>query len=141
MQENYLNKDDDVNFDTYYSDPSEKIAFANSYKKLLDYLNNYPNFKEEYFEEYKNISNEYIERLFYGYEKKENGNYNIPLLEFIINIDKISSLKEINLRLVKKGEAKNYKNLNIEKRLMFGLPVSNEEVEEFEKNKVLIKKV
>lgn len=140
-QENYLNKNGDVNFDTYYSDPSEKIAFANSYKKLVDYLDEYPNFKEQYFEEFKNINNEYIERLFYGYEQKENKEYNVPLLDFVINIKRISSLKSLKLKLVKKGESKNLKKFNIEKRLMYGLPVSYKEVENFEKQKIIIKKV
>lgn len=140
-QENYFTKDGDVNFDTYYSDPSEKIAFANSYKKLLEYLDKYPNFKEQYFEEYKNINNEYVERLFYGYDKKENGEYNTALITFMVNINKISSLKELKFKLVKKGESKNFKKFDIETRLMYGLPVTTEEVEKFEKNKILIKKV
>jgi len=140
-QKNYFNNGGDVNFDTYYLDPSEKIAFANSYKKLLEYLDNYPNFKEQYFEEYKNINNEYVERLFYGYEKKENGDYNIPLIDFIVAIKKISSLKELNFKLVKKEDAKNIKKINIEKRLMYGLPVSSEEVENFEKQKILTRKI
>lgn len=140
-QENYFNKDGDVNINTYYSDPSEKIAFANSYKKLLEYLEKYPNFKEEYYEEYRNINNEYVERLFYGYEKKENGKYNTPLIDFVVNINKISSFKELKFKLVKKGEAKNYKKFDIETRLMYGLPVTTEEAENFEKSKILIKKV
>ena len=112
-----------------------------SYKKLLYYLEKYPNFKKQYFEEYVNINNEYIERLFYGYEEKSDGKYNIPLMDFIINIKRIYSLKEINFKLVKKGESKNIDKINIEKRLMYGLPVSNEKIENFEKNKILIKKV
>lgn len=140
-QQNYFTKDGDVNFDTYYSDPSEKIAFANSYKKLLEYLDKYPKFKEQYLEEYININNEYVERLFYGYEKQDNGEYNTPLIDFIITINKISSLKEIKFKLVNKGESKNIKKIPIETRLMYGLPVSSEEADNFEKNKILIKKV
>ena len=141
MQQNYFNKDGDINSDTYYSDPSEKIAFAMSYKKLLEYLEKYPNFKEQHYEEYKNINNEYVERLFYGYENKENGKYNTPLIDFIINIKRVSSLKEVNFKLVKKGEPKNIDKIDIETRLMYGLPVSIQEAENFEKNKILIKKV
>ena len=140
-RENYFTKDGDINFDTYYCDPSEKIAFAMSYKKLVEYLENYPDFKEEYYEEYRNINNEYVERLFYGYEKKENGKYNTPLIDFVVNINKISNLKKLKFKLVKKDEAKNYKKFDIETRLMYGLPVTTEEVENFEKSKILIKKV
>lgn len=135
--ENYFDKNGNTNFDTYYCDPSEKIAFANSYKKLLEYLSKYPNFKKEYENEYININNEYIERLLYAYEKSDNGKYNIPLIDFILAIKKTSNLRKINFKLVKKGECKNISKIDTEKRFMYGLPVTMENVEELEKKIIL----
>lgn len=140
FQNNYY-ENGELNINTYYINPSEKLAYALSYLKLLNYLSQYPGFKENYKIEYDSIKNYYKNVLLLGYEKINKKRYNIPLIDFVINIKRISSLKEINFKLVKKGESKNIGKIDIEKRLMYGLPVSSYEIENFEKSKVLIKKV
>ena len=120
----------------YYSDPSD----AMSYKRLLIYLSNYPNFKKEYFKEYITIYNEYINMLQVGYVKLANGKYSIPLVHFLSGIKKISYLKDIGFKFVKKGEAVNINKMNLEKKFMYGFPIKNEEMKKLESKKFLIKK-
>lgn len=134
--EDYDRLDEDI----YYTDPSEKIAYAMSYKRLLNYLSTYPNFKKEYFSEYINIYNSYIDRLKYGYVKLDNGRYSIPLVHFLSAVKKLSHLKDIGFKLVKKGEATNISKMSLEKKFMYGFPIKEEEMKKLESRKVLIKK-
>ena len=136
-QENYF-ENGRLNFEIYYSNPSEKIAHAMSYKKILDFLDSYPNFKEFYPKEYQAINNEYIEMLMTGYELSD-GKYNIPLISFITAIKQTSCLDKINFKLIKPGEQKNIDKMNLEKRFMYGLPITEENVIELNKIKILTK--
>lgn len=133
-QYNLLNKK------IYCTDPSEKIAYAMSFKRLLNYLSHYPNFKKEHFKEYIYIYNGYIDRLKYGYEKSDNGKYNIPLVHFLRAINKLSRLTEVGFKLVKKGEAVNLSKMSLEKKFMYGFPIKEEEMKKLESKKILIKK-
>ncbi len=133
-QVNY-NKDGDVNYDTYYMDPSEKIAYALSYKKLLDFLNNYPNLKKTYFTEFSHINDEYIERLKYGYKKKSNGMYNVPLIDFSSKLGDLSVFNRVKFRLVRTRNIRKIRRMSIEERLMYGLPVTKRKMKLLERKK------
>ena len=90
---------EDVNYDTYYTDPSEKIAYASSYKKLLEFLINYPGFNEKYFREFAHINNEYIERLKYGYKETSRNRCNTPLIDFTRELNREDVFKKTKLKL------------------------------------------
>lgn len=124
---------------TYYTNPSEKLAFAKSIRNLLTILNNYPNFKEEYFDSYVFINNLYIENLKLGYEKQWGGGYNTPLFDFLIDIAQLSHLKSLKIKLVKKGDYKKIDRYSLERKFMYGLPIKEEDVEELDKKKILVK--
>jgi len=124
---------------TYYTNPSEKLAFAKSIRNLLTILNNYPNFKEEYFDSYVFINNLYIENLKLGYEKQWGGGYNTPLFDFLIDIAQLSHLKSLKIKLVKKGEYKKIDRCSLERKFMYGLPIKEEDMEELDKKKILVK--
>lgn len=129
-------KNGEVNYHTYYKNPSEKIAYAMSYKNLLEFLNSYDNFKEIYPEEYAAINNRYVEMLMNGYEFL-NGKYNTPLIDFIVAIKNKSCLKDIKFKLVKSGKQKNIDKISIEKRFMYGFPINEENVNKLNKKKIL----
>ena len=129
-----------ANEEIYYTDPSEKIAYAMSYRNLVLYLFNYPNFKNKYLKEYISVFNKYIDNLQYGYRKLDNGKYNIPLVHFLSATKKMSHLKDVGFKLVKKGEAKNISKIGLDDKFMYGFPITEEEMKTLESRKIIIKK-
>ena len=127
--------DNGLNYDIYYKDPSEKIAFAMSYKNLIELLNNYPNFKEKYKKEYINIKSTYIEHLMYGYELKKNSSYNVPLIDFSSNINDKLVNKKVRLRLIRNRNILKMKKMSLEEQFMYGLPVNKRKIKRLERTK------
>lgn len=118
--------------------PIEKLAYANSFEILLNNILNYPNFKENNFETYKYINNQYISLLKLGYIYVESiEKYNIPLFEFLQASKKLNKLNE--LIKLKKADETNKNKLSLENKFKYGLPVNKEDVEELNKRKILTK--
>ena len=119
---NYM-ADDYESDDIYYKDPSEKIAYAVSYKNLLQLLTNYPGFRGKYKTEYISIYKKYLENLMYGYEHVKNGRYNVPLIDFSAFIDE-SMKRKVKFRLTRTRNIVKIKKMSIEEQFMYGLPVN-----------------
>lgn len=128
-------KDNGLNYDIYYKDPSEKIAYAMSYKNLLELLTNYPGFSVKYRKEYKNIKNAYIENLMYGYEPRKNGRYNVPLIDFSNAINNKSIKRKVKLRLMRNRNILKIKNMSLEEQFMYGLPINKRKIKKLERKK------
>lgn len=131
--------DSKTNIYRYYINPSEKIAEAQSWKELLKIVKQYPNFISNYEGTYNFINNMYINRLKQGYEKKENGNYNIPIFDFLRLINRLSLANEI-FKLVPSEEKNNVGKFSLEKRFMYGFKINHEEMKELNKKKLIIKR-
>lgn len=110
--------------DLYDYIPAEKIASADSWKKLLQNILYYPNFKQSFFEEYKFINNQYIKNLklgYYFYESYEV--YNIPLFYYL---DKIGQNKILNE--VQDFWLNNIDTINTNDKLKYGLPITKQDM-------------
>lgn len=120
--------------------PTEKIAELDSYEKLIRSLDKYPNFYNNHPKIYEYFVEEYINSLKLGYNSKEEiEKYNIPLIDYL------SALKTINCRLYLEDFGVSLKtktssgNIPLEKRMRYGLPVTKQEIEELDINKILLK--
>lgn len=123
----------------YISNPSERIANAMPLKNILNNIKRYPNFDRELFYGYKHINNRYLEELKFGYIKISPDKYNIPLVFFLKHIKKLNYLKNESLKLCFKNEIKSG-NIDLEKKFMYGLKVTLDEVKELDKRKILTRK-
>lgn len=127
-------EDDDLLDKLYECDPSEKIAFANSWNYILNSLNLYPNFKEDHFKEFAFVNNKYIDNLKIGYNYiKDKGHYNIPLINFLKKTNNVKLIKEVNtLKFIIDIK----KNMSLEDKLKYGLNVSLNEIKNLNKQKI-----
>ena len=132
-QKNYYNEKGDLNRDTYYTNPSEKIAFALSYKKLLEIVEKYPEFTKNYSKVYRNIRKSYLLNLKLGYSQRKMNLYNTPLVDFAgcLNDDKL--LKRVKLGLISSRNIRKIHKLSLEERMMYGLPMTKRQVKILEK--------
>ena len=102
--------------DLYNCIPSEKIAFANSWKLLLNNLLNYPSFDSKYFDEYKFVNNEYIRNLKLGYIFDEfYEEYNVPLFTYLKKTEQLDVLKKVGSWRTA-SSSKKINNISIEKK-------------------------
>ena len=122
--------DEELNEDTYYVNPSEKIAYGLSYRKLIDILSNHPNFTKKYPKVFKNIYNTYIMNLELGYNLDMP---NVPLIDFITSFDDVEYLKQIKIRLSRKRNMFKINKMDLEDRFMYGMPVSKRHVKLLER--------
>lgn len=122
--------------------PCEKIAEAEAFELLLRSLNTYPNFKKDYKREYLYILKKYIDSLKQGYKyNKETGKYNIPLRDYLRFINYYVKYEDLNLTVKKSNKSLNLKSrFSIEDRMKFGLPITNEDIKELNKQKIILKK-
>lgn len=125
------------NYDNYDNNSSEKIAFAKSWKKVLNTATNYPNFQLNYPDAYKFVKNQYIKKLKLGYSNRVEKRNSVPLLRFISATEDLTNLNLIGFKLVKSGDSKNIDKISIEKKFMYGFPVNNKDKKELNKQKIL----
>jgi len=131
--------DTKTNLDRYFTNPSEKIAKAQSWKELLKIVKQYPNFKIDHEGTYNYINNMYIESLKQGYEKKQDGTYNIPIIDFMKSINRLSLGREM-FKLIPVEEKKNYSNLSLEQRFMYGFKITNDDMKKLDSKKLIMKR-
>lgn len=131
--------DSKTNLDRYYLNPSEKIAHAQSWKELLKIVKQYPNFITEHQTTYYYINNMYIGDLKQGYKKSKSGKYNTPLFDFLISINRSSLGSEI-FKLVPVSENKISNNISLEKKFMYGLKITNEDMKNLNSKKLIMKR-
>lgn len=116
--------------------PNEKIAEADSYKRILCSLDEYADFNTKCLETYNFILDKYYDSLKTGYKyNAEKKKYNVPLLDYLL------VLKSIGCEFaLKEKENKTKANTNrflVEDRMKFGFKVSKEEIENLGKQKIL----
>lgn len=125
----------------YDCDPSEKIAFVDSYLKFLKLLKAHPDFCDKYFNEYKYINNKLIQFTKMGYYYDEfMEKYNVPLVDFLRETNQLDALKVL-FKIKKSNSNTNSKlsRLDIITRMKCGLAITKEHVEEINKKKILTK--
>lgn len=122
-----------LNNDTYYVNPSEKIAYAKSYKKLINILSNHPTFIKQYPEVFKNILNNYINNLELGYDLDT---LNTPLLDFIVSFGDVEYLKQVKFRLSRKRNIVKINQMDLEDRFMYGMPITKRKVKQLERKRI-----
>lgn len=140
----YSNIENQKLYNNFYNCiPCEKIAYSNFCKILLENIKKYPKFKEEYFDEYAFANNNYIKTTKLGYyyiESEER--YNIPLFEFLRGTNQFHKLSEL---FVVKQSSENSKTsisrLDVNTKMKYGLPVTKKDIEEINKQKILIKSI
>ena len=130
--------DSKANLDKYFTNPSEKIAKAQSWKELIKIVNKYPNFNFDYEGTYNYINNMYIECLKQGYEKIGKDKYNFPLIDFLKFINRLSLGSEIFKLVPKSSNISN--NISLEKRFMYGFKITKEDMKELNFKKLRIKR-
>lgn len=136
---NYTNKKfREFNEKNYEIIPIERIADIDSYKKLLNSLDNFPNFYNMYLKTYAFILKQYLNSLKSGYiYDEEKDKYNVPLLDYLKVINYKDSLENLDIYLKKSNEVSN--KMSIEQRMKYGLSIKNQDIKEINKQKILIR--
>lgn len=125
--------------DLYDCVPIEKLAFANSWKLVLENILKYPEFKNQYFETYKYINNEYIKNLKMGYYYDEYlDKYDVPLIRFLCMTKQLELLQELGSWNIA-GSNKTINNIPVEVKLKYGLPITRNDIDEINKKKIITK--
>lgn len=115
--------------------PDEKIAEVDAFKIIYDSLNNYPNFKEIYNEDYKFILKEYYKALLSGYKRyKYSKEFTVPLKKYLEEIKKIDKYGILDPALEK--ELQNFNEYSSYEKMKYGLPITIEDIQEVKKNLV-----
>ena len=117
--------------------PAEKIASANSWENLFYNVKLYPNFKENFYDEYKFVNNEYIKNLKLGYYFSESfETYNKPLFHYLSKIGQ----KEV-LEYAEKYYIENQDILVLNDKLKYGLPITKNDMRMINKQKIKSKSI
>lgn len=117
--------------------PAEKIASANSWENLFYNIKLYPNFKENFYDEYKFVNNEYIKNLKLGYYFSESfETYNKPLFHYLSKIGQ----KEV-LEYAEKYYIENQDILVLNDKLKYGLPITKNDMRMINKQKIKSKSI
>ena len=116
--------------------PCERIAEITSRKNLLDSLKQYPDYEKNYFKEYKRLTNFYINGLKLAYRKLESGRYNVPIIEYFTNLDRLSDIKRLGFDAESKKMRKEIKILTPQTRMMYGMPITPKDIIEINKMKI-----
>lgn len=121
----------------YDKNPSERLATIYSHKLLLESLNNFEGFKENYKNSFKYINKKYINQYYIGYNELRN---NIPLVDYFKFI-KLNLLNELGFcsQDVVQFLKLSSKKFSIEERMLYGLPVKRKETSELNKKLILTK--
>lgn len=111
--------------------PMEKIAEADSFKRILASLDNYDGFDTKYLDVYSDVMEMYCGSLKLGYHyNKKTGLYNAPLLKYLKVLKNIGGEIDLSEIIIPEN------NYSLEDRLKYGLKVSNDEFNELEKIKL-----
>ena len=107
--------------------PDEKIADSDAYKIIVDSINNYPNFKNDFKEDYDDIIISYISSLLTGYRKNNyTQKFNIPLQKYIEKIKKIDICSKMDYTM--KDIINNSDCYSEEEKMKYGLPIVSEDI-------------
>lgn len=125
------NKQEKLYMKSYNLNPSERIATINSYKLLFESLKKYENFNKKYRSIFEYINKLYVEQYYMGYKiKKHSNKINVPLIDYFDFIGMSNRLEQFDL---------NSDDLNIETKMMYGLPIKLQETKKLNKQLILNK--
>jgi len=115
--------------------PIEKIAEVDAFKKIIDSMENYPNFKNEHKNIYKSLYLEYLDsfKIGYKYNKKEE-RYNVPIYKYL------KALKSLECNIKFKEICNNLSEIDSLDKFKFGFPVDELDIEKIKKQKLKIKR-
>lgn len=132
-----MESNDELYEELYNYIPAEKIANANSCELMLKNISKYPQFEYKYFDEFKYINNKYIRNLKLGYCYDEFlEQYNIPLFYYLLNTNQIDVLLELGT-WKSKSLSKSINFSSSELKLKYGLPITNSDIEQINRRKIL----
>ena len=118
--------------------PTERIADIDSYYNVIESLKAYDDFKNKYKLEYIDTYNEFIDILKQGYVLKDDGEYNTPVFDYFINIKRTECLNKLGFSLNK--EPNGIENLSLTKKFVYGFPITNEDMYNLDKKKILTRR-
>ena len=124
----------------YFVIPTERLAEIGSRKELLQSLDSYPGFSDNFFIEYRQSNNAYIRALKSGYRRLENGRYSIPLIEYFINLKSTIELQKLGFDIYGKKIPEEVKNYDSEVKMLYGLPIKPKDVIEINRMKILTRR-
>lgn len=114
--------------------PTEKIADVDSFKKIIDSMDNYPEFKRVHKNIYKSLYLEYLDsfKLGYKYIKKEE-KYNVPIYKYL------RALKFLECNIKFKEICTDLSEINSLDKFKFGFPVDDSDIGNIEMKILKIK--
>ena len=107
---------------------------------MLQSLESYPNFYDNFFIEYRQVNNDYIKALKKGYRRLENGKYSIPIIEYFINLKKTIELQKLGFDMDGKKIPEEVKNYDSESKMLYGLPIKPKDVIEINRMNILTRR-
>ena len=110
---------------TWKLNPSERIADIDSFSRVLNSINNYPDFKRKYKGDYNYIADELIRSYLLGY--RESKIISSPLVSFL------KSFKMLSVLNSEVFQSKMSEYLSIEEKLRYGFPVYRREIIKFKR--------
>lgn len=107
--------------------PCERIAEVIARKNILESLVSYPGYDKQFFKEYKNLTNFYIDALKMEYINRKYSIASSPIYRFYNSLDGLKRLKYI-MSITPE--------LSTEEKMMYGFPITPRDMIEINKKKI-----